>query len=91
MGVELLIVCTTRPSAAALALMTAPGARIIYAPASATDQQLRAMGLAAAAGDVVMLVDEAAEADEGWMERLCAGRGSGVDSARTEEDAHLQP
>jgi hypothetical protein len=71
LGVELIIVCVTRHSAASTASATSAGARLIFGPADATCQQLRSMGLAAASGDVVMLLDDPASADEGWIERLC--------------------
>jgi hypothetical protein len=81
LGVELIVVCAVRHSAATTAGVSSTGARLIYGPALATDQQLRTLGLAAAAGDVVMMVDDPTAADEGWIERLCAG-GRGANGSQ---------
>lgn len=47
----------------------------VRAPADATEAQLRSLGLAAASGDVVMLVSDAGEIDERWVEHV-AGLGT---------------
>ena len=77
LGVELIIVSAVRHSAATTSLLGGSGARIIYGPAQSTDRHLRSLGLAAAGGDVVMLLDDPGTADEGWIERLStSGRGA---------------
>lgn len=73
LGVEMIIVCAVRHSAASTALAVSAGARLIHGPPHTSRGQLRSMGLAAAAGDVVMLVDDPTTADEEWIERLCTG------------------
>ena len=70
LGVELIIVCTSRRSTKSTVSAISGGARLIYGPADASDSQLRAIGLAAATGDVVMLVDDPATADDAWIEHV---------------------
>lgn len=77
MGVEVIVICNGGqewlPSHGHSA-----GLRVIQGPADATDSQLRAIGLAAASGDLVMLLDDLAAADDEWIEHLCgAGREYG--------------
>ena len=69
-GVELILVCARRTRWSAES--SAGGARVIYGPATATDSQLRTIGLEAATGDVVMLLGDPAAADDHWIERLTA-------------------
>lgn len=68
-GAELVIVTAARRDSQG----TASGAAtpvLVSAPADATDAQMRAMGLRAATGDVVLFVDHPATADDSWMEHL---------------------
>jgi hypothetical protein len=83
LGVELIIVCAARHSTAATALVTSAGARLIYGPTPASDRQLRSLGLAAAAGDVVMILNDPVTADEAWIERLCTNGGNSAGTAAT--------
>ena len=77
LGIELVIVSAGRHSAASTALLNGSGARLIYGLALASEPQLRSMGLAAAGGDVVMILDDPATADERWIEQLSvSGRGA---------------
>jgi len=69
-GVELIVICSGDQS-------DTPGLnggpRVIHGPADATDSQLRAIGLAEASGDLVMLLDDPANADDEWIEHLSSG------------------
>ena len=73
LGVEFIFVCG-RPSRRAVESI-AGNATVICGPSSATDSELRALGLDAASGDVVMLLGDPAAADDLWIERLI---GSGA-------------
>jgi hypothetical protein len=81
LGVELIVVCASRRATrSAAAAIT--GARVVYGPVGASDQQLRALGLAAATGDVILLVDDPTTADESWIEYVsvigrCANEHAG--------------
>jgi hypothetical protein len=80
LGVEFVVVCAKRQTAAVSASAIFSGARLVYGSADATLAQLRSLGLAAAGGDVVVLVDSDDPTDEGWIEQLCAshrGRSEG--------------
>jgi hypothetical protein len=68
-GVELVFVCASRQPAGPSPSVFG-GGRLLYAPADATEEELRAIGLAAATGDVVMLVGDAAAVDDRWIEHL---------------------
>ena len=82
LGVELIVVCSSRLTTATIVSLMSGEARVVYGPPNATDLQLRAKGLAAASGDVVMMVDDPASADDGWIEHLSARCGaSGAASA----------
>ena len=70
LGVELIVVCASRQHAQSTLSAMSGGARLIYGPADASERQLRAIGLASATGDVVMLVDDSRLADDDWIERL---------------------
>ena len=69
-GVELIVVCAGRHGARASLSATNGVARLIHGPADVSEQQLRAMGFAASTGDVVMLVDDLAAADESWIRHV---------------------
>lgn len=51
--------------------------RVVRAPADAAESQLRALGLTAATGDIVMMLD-APVADHDWIDHLCAIGGNGL-------------
>jgi hypothetical protein len=72
LGVERVIVCRRRPNGGPSFGAMSGGARLIYGPSEATERQLRGIGLLAATGDVVMLVDDPATADVHWIEHLRA-------------------
>lgn len=91
LGVELIIVCASRQSGQSIVSAISGGARLIYGPADASERQLRALGLASATGDVVMLVDDPRLADDGWIERVSISGTAGVDPARHDRDAGLAP
>ena len=67
--VELILVCAGArvgsPSG-----VGAAGMRLVHGPADATDAQLRALGLAAASGDIVMMMDHAT-VDWDWIDHVC--------------------
>lgn len=81
-GVELIVVCggdtTWNQPVSALH----PIVRVIYGPADASDAQLRSIGLAGAEGDLVMLVDDAATADEEWLAHLRGTRARPIETTR---------
>jgi len=68
LGVEFIFVCGRHCRRAVESI--AGGATVICGPSSATDSELRALGLDAASGDVVMLLADPAAADDLWIERL---------------------
>lgn len=70
LGVELIIVCASRQSTRSTVSAISGAARLIYGPADATEPQLRAIGFAAATGDVVMLLDDPTTADDRWIEHV---------------------
>jgi GT2 family glycosyltransferase len=67
-----------------------PAVRFIAAPVEASIPQLRAIGMAAAAGDVVALTEDHCVAHENWVETLAQSAnsvadvvGGGMDNARS--------
>ena len=68
LGVEFIFVCGRRSRRAVESI--AGSATVICGPSEATDSELRALGLDAATGDVVMLLGDPAAADDLWIERL---------------------
>ena len=83
LGVELIIVSASRQSTRSTVSAISGAARLIYGPADATEPQLRAIGFAAATGDVVMLVDDPTTADDGWIEHV-----SVTGAVRMDSEAH---
>jgi len=82
-GVESIIVCASRRLTKATVSAMTGLARLIQGPADASDAQLRAVGFAAATGDVVMLVDDPSSVDDGWIEHVSnTGVARGVSSPR---------
>src|SRR5688500_8039103 len=73
-GVEVVVVSATRQTTPATVALLGGEARIIYGMAGATESELRAAGLTAASGDVVMMVDECDGADDVWIEQLALRR-----------------
>ncbi len=68
-----------------------PDVRFEAAPRGSTVPQLRAMGMAAARGDIVALTEDHCVAEEGWLRSLVAAHGEGgevvggaMDNARRE-------
>jgi hypothetical protein len=76
LGVEFVVVCAERQTAQLSVLAILSGARLVSGPDDATLAQLRSLGLAAASGDVVALVDSDDSTDEGWIEHLCTSSRS---------------
>ena len=72
LGVEFVIVGVKRQIVSTIM----SGARMVYGPSDATTAQLRSLGLSAASGDVVVLLDGTASADDAWIEQLCASQTS---------------
>ncbi|HEY7233949.1 MAG TPA: hypothetical protein VH539_07350 [Gemmatimonadaceae bacterium] len=56
-------------------------ARVVYAPVDASHKQRRALGLAAASGDLVILADASQLLDDAWIAQL-AGHDSGSSRAQ---------
>ena len=88
LGAELIVVCASRQSTRSTVSAISGSARLIYGPADATEPQLRAIGLAAATGDVIMLVDDPSTADDAWIEHVSIT--GAVRSQLPETDSRLQ-
>lgn len=71
-GVELILVCAGPHTTQAAVSAINGHARLIYGPPHATERELLTLGFAAAIGDVVVLVDDPAVADEKWIEHVNA-------------------
>lgn len=71
-GVELIVVCTDRDGSVHHVL-SSTGVRLIHAPVTTSESELRSLGLAAAQGDLVMLVDDPATANDNWISHLRGG------------------
>ena len=72
LGVELVVVCASRSIAESTVSAISGGARLIYGPARATQAELRAVGISAATGAIVMLVDDPRTTDDEdqWIEHV---------------------
>ena len=70
LGVELIVVCAGRQGGRSSLSATNGVAKLIHGPADVSEQRLRALGFAAATGDVVMLVEDLADADESWIRHV---------------------
>ena len=71
-GVELIVAWAGYPAQLAALKRGNPGVRFVAAPHDATLEQLRSMGLAEAAGDVVALTDDDGMSDEARVSMLIA-------------------
>ena len=85
-GTELVVVCAGPWAETAGADRLIPGRRIV-APRGSTAADLRVLGMSWANGDIVAIVDDPADVDAAWLERV-RSRGQ-VDSAprRADEQA----
>lgn len=70
LGIELIVVCTGRSYAESSFSAISGGARLIHGPPRAAEQQLRAIGFAAATGDVVVFLEDLDTADDRWIEHM---------------------
>ena len=89
LNAELLVARAGTASDVAALGKTYPSVRFVTAPADASIPQLRAMGMAQAAGDVVALTEDHCIADANWVEALTLSAnseadvvGGGMDNAR---------
>ncbi|MGI8497105.1 MAG: glycosyltransferase family 2 protein [Gemmatimonadaceae bacterium] len=80
-GAELIVARAGLEHEAAALRRVFPGVRFIAAPADASIPQLRGIGMAEAAGDIVALTEDHCVADEHWLETIArhAGEGGGAD------------
>ena len=67
---EIVLVCAGPRSAGPISGSLGARMRLIRAPADAAESQLRALGLAAATGDIVMMLDDPAS-DHAWIDHVC--------------------
>ena len=75
LGVELVVVRSTTPTETRELAATYPYALIMPAPDNSNVRQLRAIGITAADGDVVTLIEDDRDLPEGWVAEVC-GKGA---------------
>ena len=68
-GTELVVVCTGAWAETAVVGPAFPGRRIT-APRGSTPADLRVLGMSCANGDIVAIVDDPADVDAAWLERV---------------------
>ena len=74
LDIEVVIVSSGRMGASG---RESSDARLVYAPVDSSHTQRRALGLAAASGDLVIMLEASQRPDDGWIAQL-AGDGSTV-------------